>query len=703
MDTTTWNEQDSAQDVFSQLGIVEEVSYDPIDSFPPLDEPMNHTTEKQSFLEVESSKYLSKYCERTFDDLESIINEFVAPPKDLVSVNYENLDLHCEQYSPSPSACSIISSSSDQASVSKHYHTLSPVFLQQDEDNLINSNVSNERIERVEPNDETNGPSIYTRNVTRPDLLVQISDDKQQKSKDIMLNDIIKHVVPETLSQRASFLLGENSNTKKDLANNCIYNLGTNVPLVLVPLSLLRSYSKLNNLFIVPPQSNFNPDDSPLKQTSRETHASMWESRLPQPIPDTETTLSEVTSTQERPQRRAQSKECTRMTKTMKSNSSKPKLNLLKNQINIDERKTTLVQKHIELKRNKFMKSQLDDFVFCKVCGDEATKHTHYGGRSCSSCRAFFRRSVERFTRHASLRYYCKCAEGCFEKQETVCMISKLTRNRCKYCRYTRCENSAGMVKEWVVSAYIPTVKRMSKGAKSRNSKDIREENKELPPKTKHVKDIKLTDPIINHRSMTCVSDKKVINEFRNVVKSNKGENISKEMQERLENMVNQQVSLFAIEFPEFANLEFSIRVIILKKNFTSLLRLGVVKFMYDNILTEDSTCSKVTALHRVLYTNYWTEKSSLQSPISETQIKRILRKIVELIDGDRNIFGFLFPIMLFDTTGATDVDETVFEHQLRHMQLLEEFLLIQLKGDRELAAVRLGMANELSYYLQQF
>ena len=30
----------------------------------------------------------------------------------------------------------------------------------------------------------------------------------------------------------------------------------------------------------------------------------------------------------------------------------------------------------------------------CKVCGDMASKHTYYGGRSCQSCRQFFRRSV---------------------------------------------------------------------------------------------------------------------------------------------------------------------------------------------------------------------------------------------------------------------------------------------------------------------
>ena len=36
----------------------------------------------------------------------------------------------------------------------------------------------------------------------------------------------------------------------------------------------------------------------------------------------------------------------------------------------------------------------------CKVCGDVASIHIHYGGRSCQSCRAFFRRSVVKFSRY---------------------------------------------------------------------------------------------------------------------------------------------------------------------------------------------------------------------------------------------------------------------------------------------------------------
>ena len=38
-------------------------------------------------------------------------------------------------------------------------------------------------------------------------------------------------------------------------------------------------------------------------------------------------------------------------------------------------------------------------FELCKVCGDRAGVHNYYGGKSCPSCRAFFRRSVKKFTK----------------------------------------------------------------------------------------------------------------------------------------------------------------------------------------------------------------------------------------------------------------------------------------------------------------
>ena len=41
----------------------------------------------------------------------------------------------------------------------------------------------------------------------------------------------------------------------------------------------------------------------------------------------------------------------------------------------------------------------------CSVCGDMAPAHMHYGGVACFSCRAFFRRSVDK-------AYLYECQEG---------------------------------------------------------------------------------------------------------------------------------------------------------------------------------------------------------------------------------------------------------------------------------------------------
>ena len=37
------------------------------------------------------------------------------------------------------------------------------------------------------------------------------------------------------------------------------------------------------------------------------------------------------------------------------------------------------------------------------------------------------------------------------------CKPNKITRNGCKYCRYKRCRDNAGMVDKWVLSAYTTT------------------------------------------------------------------------------------------------------------------------------------------------------------------------------------------------------------------------------------------------------
>ena len=45
------------------------------------------------------------------------------------------------------------------------------------------------------------------------------------------------------------------------------------------------------------------------------------------------------------------------------------------------------------------------------------------------------------------------------------------TRNKCKRCRFVKCEISAGMKRKWVLEQYIPKVEK-SKNVKSTYKKD---------------------------------------------------------------------------------------------------------------------------------------------------------------------------------------------------------------------------------------
>ncbi|KAK8723871.1 hypothetical protein OTU49_011581 [Cherax quadricarinatus] len=75
----------------------------------------------------------------------------------------------------------------------------------------------------------------------------------------------------------------------------------------------------------------------------------------------------------------------------------------------------------------------------CGVCGDVA-KSMHFGGLSCDSCKAFFRRSVQN---NAHKGFTCP-----YEKK---CIIAVSSRKACQYCRFHKCL-SIGMEKGWVMT-----------------------------------------------------------------------------------------------------------------------------------------------------------------------------------------------------------------------------------------------------------
>ncbi|XP_034446621.1 nuclear receptor subfamily 2 group C member 2 [Hippoglossus hippoglossus] len=69
--------------------------------------------------------------------------------------------------------------------------------------------------------------------------------------------------------------------------------------------------------------------------------------------------------------------------------------------------------------------SRSQPIEYCLVCGDKASGR-HYGAVSCEGCKGFFKRSVRK-----SLTYSCR------SKQD--CIINKHHRNRCQFCRLSKC------------------------------------------------------------------------------------------------------------------------------------------------------------------------------------------------------------------------------------------------------------------------
>jgi len=83
----------------------------------------------------------------------------------------------------------------------------------------------------------------------------------------------------------------------------------------------------------------------------------------------------------------------------------------------------------------------------CRVCGDRAIAHMHYGGICCYSCKAFFRRAVQSGKDKV---YRCKRSGNC--------QVSLESRRSCQKCRFLKCL-SVGMTSAWVLSEEQCTIR----------------------------------------------------------------------------------------------------------------------------------------------------------------------------------------------------------------------------------------------------
>ncbi|CAM9554247.1 unnamed protein product [Lampetra fluviatilis] len=100
----------------------------------------------------------------------------------------------------------------------------------------------------------------------------------------------------------------------------------------------------------------------------------------------------------------------------------------------------------------------------CFVCQDKSSGY-HYGVSSCEGCKGFFRRSIQK-----NMVYTCH--------RDKKCIINKITRNRCQYCRLQRCLE-VGMSKESV------------RNDRSKKKKEVvRPELLEIPPPCPEIEDL---------------------------------------------------------------------------------------------------------------------------------------------------------------------------------------------------------------------
>jgi len=94
----------------------------------------------------------------------------------------------------------------------------------------------------------------------------------------------------------------------------------------------------------------------------------------------------------------------------------------------------------------------------CPVCGDLSTSHRHYGGLSCLSCKAFFRRAVTSTNKKGK-----RCHQG---PGDELCSLERGQRRACPACRLSRCRES-GMKAELVLSGRKEALKHIGRANES--------------------------------------------------------------------------------------------------------------------------------------------------------------------------------------------------------------------------------------------
>jgi len=124
----------------------------------------------------------------------------------------------------------------------------------------------------------------------------------------------------------------------------------------------------------------------------------------------------------------------------------------------------------------------------CKICGERAARHVHYGAITCFSCRAFFRRSLQNKT---AAKYICR--------RKSTCEINVKTRKNCQYCRYMKCL-AIGMNPNYVLSEEERKKRFKKKNNPGELTAEVETQQESVPIlASKSSLDVSLPEPNLRH------------------------------------------------------------------------------------------------------------------------------------------------------------------------------------------------------------
>merc|ERR1712012_1543480 len=249
-------------------------------------------------------------------------------------------------------------------------------------------------------------------------------------------------------------------------------------------------------------------------------------------------------------------------------------------------RKQPLIQSNKKipgLKPLKKIKKENESEVprLCHVCGEQAGKHSYYGGQVCPSCRAFFRRSVQ--SKYSDIY---KCTKG------GHCQITLKTRKNCQFCRFQACEK-AGMKRSWVLAdgevkskKAAPTSPNMVSSTTSSMPSTSASSSTSMCSFLSHEDEGKIRDCINKMqliRQQTEDLNPLVMEEFSKLVQKRHYQ-LSRGSCCAMKKVLDQRSRLFALDVPEFTSLSSNDQVILQEENGGPLIELRIATFFHTEI-----------------------------------------------------------------------------------------------------------------------